>query len=66
MLAMLRAMFLGFMMNLTLIAQGSDGRVCDVRYAPLSDEWRIEVMYEEDNFSVTVNTEGEFRYITRF
>lgn len=63
---MIKAMFFGMMLNLALIGKGSDGRVCDVRYAPLSDEWRVEIMYEADDLSVTVNTDGEFRYVTYF
>lgn len=63
---MLKALVFSVMLQAALFGKGSDGRVCDVRYAPLSDEWRIEVMYEEDDLSVTVNSEGDFRYVTYF
>lgn len=63
---MLKAIIFATMLQTALFSQGSDGRVCDVRYAPLGSEWRVEVMYEEYDLSVTLSNEGEFRYVTYF
>ena len=63
---MIKALVFSIMLQTALFGQGSNGRVCDVRYAPLSDEWRVEVMYEADDLSVTINTDGDFRYVTYF
>lgn len=63
---MLKALAFSVMLQTALFGMGDEGRVCDVRYAPISGEYRVEVMYDEKNLSVTCDIDGNVEYVTYF